>query len=716
MKYKIIFLIVISIMLNLTAQNPNWEWVTQASGDDIDRSYKILIDSNGNSYVTGYFAETVTFGIHSLTCLGPYDIFVAKLDANGNWLWATQAGGTWEDFGFSLALDDNGNVYVTGRFFSTAFFGTHIINSNGWIDIFVAKLDTNGNWLWVTQAGSSDWDCGKGIKIDYLGDILVTGTFGSSATFGSFSLTNSGSQDIFVAKLDSNGNWLWATQAGGNGYDDSNSISIDDDGNSYITGSFEGSAIFGSNSLTSSNYDDIYVAKLDANGNWLWAAQAGGSSNDVGESIEVDIERMSYVTGSFQNTAAFGSIDLHSSGFKDVFLAKLDTSGNWIFATKAGGSGFDDCYGITVDNNGNSYVTGSFTDTITFGSHTLENIDSYDIFVAKMDVNGNWLWATQAGGENSDIGVSIAIDDLGNSYVTGWFRGSANFGLYSLISLGSYDIFVAKLGNYFADFAADIFGGYPPLQVHFTDLSSFNATYWEWDFDNDGIVDSNEQNPTTEYNQSGTYTVTLTVSDGSNIDTEIKENYITVVDDLTADFEGNPISGSSPLEVQFTDLTIIDPISWEWDFINNGLVDSYEQNPTFTYLEPGIYTVTLTVYDGSTTDTEIKEEYISVNFVNSDNELLSCNTQLYHNYPNPFNPSTTIVFSIQNDSKISLSIFNIKGQKIKSLAQNDFAKGSHSIIWNGYDDFGNPVSSGIYYYKLKVNGKVEAVKKCLLLK
>jgi len=98
------------------------------------------------------------------------------------------------------------------------------------------------------------------------------------------------------------------------------------------------------------------------------------------------------------------------------------------------------------------------------------------------------------------------------------------------------------------------------------------------------------------------------------------------------------------------------------------------------------------------------------------NELFPTVFLLHQNFPNPFNPSTTISFSIQNDSQVKLSLFNIKGQKVKTLTYNEFTKGDHSIIWNADDESGEPVSSGIYFYKLNVNGKTEAVKKCLLLK
>ncbi len=162
--------------------------------------------------------------------------------------------------------------------------------------------------------------------------------------------------------------------------------------------------------------------------------------------------------------------------------------------------------------------------------------------------------------------------------------------------------------------------------------------------------------------------------------------------------------------------------------VNSDIFVSYDYGNSFTMFQNLDYNITgLFQVDGTDTIYTITENYLfevtssSVNmlltFVDSDEETISFIEHNYlSNYPNPFNPSTTIKFSIQNDSKIELSIYNIKGQKIKSLVQNDFTKGSHSIVWNGDDELGNSVSSGVYLYKLNVDGKNEAVKKCLLLK
>ena len=186
--------------------------------------------------------------------------------------------------------------------------------------------------------------------------------------------------------------------------------------------------------------------------------------------------------------------------------------------------------------------------------------------------------------------------------------------------------------------------------------------------------------------------------------------------ELIADFEANETEVLSEQEVFFSDLSNGNPTNWQWDFDNNGIIDSNEPNPIYSYSEPGLYTVSLTISDGINIVNETKVNYINVSQTGTDIEAGPLVTQLIGNYPNPFNPTTTISFSIQNDSNIELTIYDFKGQKVKILVNRELTQGSHSIIWNGTDDFNKPVSSGIYFYKLNVNGKIDAVKKCLLLK
>ena len=432
----------------LFAQNVNWLLAKKAGGTDLDWGNAIAVDANGNSYITGVFYGSATFGTTTLTSSGYGDIFVAKMDSNGNWLWAKKAGGTDYDYGNGIAVNTNGNSYITGFFGENATFGTTTLTSSGYYDydIFVAKLDSNGNWLWAKKAGGTSEDNGLSITFDANGNSYVTGYFESSATFGTTTLTSNQYEDIFVAKLDSNGNWLWAKQAGGINDDYGWSISVDDNGNSYVTGYFGSSATFGTATLTSSGGSDIFVAKMDSNGNWLWAKKAGGTSEDKGYSIALDDNGNSYVTGVFYGSATFGTATLTSSGNYDIFVAKLDSNGNWFWAKKAGGINDDYGWSISVDDNGNSYVTGVFYGSATFGTTTLISSGDADIFVAKLDSSGNWLWAKQAGGTNDDQSYSIAVDESRKGYVTGYFSGSANFGTTTLTSSGSSDIFISKIG------------------------------------------------------------------------------------------------------------------------------------------------------------------------------------------------------------------------------------------------------------------------------
>jgi len=452
MKKTFLLFILALCSIALFAQNEDWFWAKKAGGTSYDNGLSIAIDANENSYVTGYFSGSATFGTTTLTSSSEYysDIFVAKLDNNSNWLWVKQAGGTNWDYGYGIAVDANGNSYVTGYFYNSATFGTTTLTSSGYADIFVAKLDSSGNWLWAKQAGGASFDYGYGIAVDDNGNSYITGVFEEIATFGTTTLTSSGYEDIFVAKLDSNGNWLWVKQAGGTGWDDyGRGIAVDANGNSYVTGYFWDSATFGTTTLTSSGNSDIYVAKLDCNGNWLWAKQAGGTGWDDGYSIAVDANGSSYVTGFFMESATFGTTTLTSSSeyYSDIFVAKLDSSGNWLWVKQAGGTDYDCGYGIAVDANGNSYITGCFNYIATFGTTTLTSSGSTDIFIAKLDSSSNWLWAKQAGGASFDYGYGIAVDDNGKSYVTGYFEDSATFGTTTLISSGYEDIFVAKLGE-----------------------------------------------------------------------------------------------------------------------------------------------------------------------------------------------------------------------------------------------------------------------------
>ncbi len=292
------------------------------------------------------------------------------------------------------------------------------------------------NWQWARKSGSTSGEKCYSISADGVGNLYTTGFFTSPILFGSYSLTNVGSADIFIAKYDLNGNALWAKGFGGVNDEGGFGISSDSSGSIYVTGYFSSPSItFSSTTLTNTGGNDIFIVKLDAtSGNVIWAISDGGTGDDRGIGIRADAYNNVYLTGSFASPIiGFGTTTLTNAGGYDVFITKYaGASGTRLWTKSAGG--FNDENGpnandnggtITTDANGNVFAIGYFSSAqITFGSTTLNNTTgSYDLFVVKYDSVGNVLWAKSAGGTglNNDGAFGICTDVFGNAFVTGAF-------------------------------------------------------------------------------------------------------------------------------------------------------------------------------------------------------------------------------------------------------------------------------------------------------
>ena len=438
MKKELIFIITLFLMINtvLIAQTPEWQWATSivGNGDEWNEGTGIITDNAGNIYVIGKFSETATFGSFVLTCNGYWDLFVAKIDSSGNWLWAIQPDESSRVDGLRITIDDSGNIYIVGFFQELLTFGSDSLISNGDSDAFIVKIDANGNWIWANSYGGSEWDGINDVTIDDSGSIYINGSFEDPLTSNRFIIT----------KLDSDGNWLLGIPENENRA--GNGIAIDNSGNIYLTGTFSETVTFGSYSLTSYGETDLFVVMMNANGNCQWAVQAGGSYYDSGRGITSDNTGNIYVIGRFIEEATFGSNYIEGNGFYNAFVAKIDANGNWQWVMQPDGS--DNLVHpnrISTDNTGNIYITGSFVGIVTYGSDTLICNGENDIFVAKMDANGNWIWGVQAGGCNSDTGKDVTIDNTGDIYITGFFTITATFGSYPITGSLITNAFVAKL-------------------------------------------------------------------------------------------------------------------------------------------------------------------------------------------------------------------------------------------------------------------------------
>lgn len=387
---------------NLSAQY--FQWAKRAGAGAFDLGYGVGTDNAGNVYVAGKYELHANFGGIYVSCAGNHDIYIAKYSPAGVFQWVRTAGGSSGDYAHALAVDGAGNSYLTGEYELTTRFGSVALSSNGSNDVFVAKYDTNGNLIWAKKLGGGGGsDQGLGISLSN-GNVYITGTF-QGGNFSGVSLPPYGGRDIFVAKMTTGGVFQWIRKAGGSGEDQGYGISNDPGGNVYVTGFFTGTANFSGTYITSKGGTDVFIAKYNPSGGLIWVKKTGGTANDAGNAIKVDNSGRVFVTGGFRYNSLFGSIPLNTpNGNADLFVACYDGSGNAIWAKKAGGGDNDSGRGITVDGMSNVYITGNCGKIATFGSKTIYGIDNDEIYVASYDVSGNFRWVLEA------LGAVDALD------------------------------------------------------------------------------------------------------------------------------------------------------------------------------------------------------------------------------------------------------------------------------------------------------------------
>jgi len=368
-----------------------WGWANAVGGNGNNLGAAVSALPDGSSIVTGYLQGTATFGITTLTRSPDsyQDVFVAKMNTDGTWAWATSAGGVGDgSSGSGISALPDGSSLVFGSFSGTATFGSTTLASGG-SSVFIAKMNADGTWGWATKAHGTGLLDASAISALPDGSSIVTGFFGDTATFGRTTLTGEDKYDVFVAKMNADGTWAWANKAGGEGYGAYGAgISTLPDGSSIVTGSFQGTVAFGRTTLTTNGryFDDLFVAKMNANGTWAWATQAkgGNSGSDGGSGIATLPDGSSIVTGRFDDTATFGTTTLTSAGSNnEIFTAKVNADGTWAWATQSGGTGDDVGYGVSTLPDGSFVTTGQFQNTASFGNTTLTSAGSNDIFVAR---------------------------------------------------------------------------------------------------------------------------------------------------------------------------------------------------------------------------------------------------------------------------------------------------------------------------------------------
>ncbi len=450
--YLFVILAIYGLGIQQIQAQSNFAWAKSAGTSGIDDGYDMAVDNSGNIYVTGSFENNpITFDTVTVSNAGSYDGYIVKYDPSGNVLWAKNVGGASDDRGWAIATDDSGYVYAVGSFMGSAVtVGGSALNNQGGADVYVVKYDSSGNVVWARSEGGSTEDRPYSVVVDHLGNVDIAG-------YTIFS----GSKNIYLLKFDALGNVKWSKNIGGSADEEATSIAVDTQNNIYVTGYFASSSVsFDTITVSNSGGFDIFLAKYDTAGNVNWVKKMGSTSIEWGECVTLDPFGNIYTTGYFTGTVDFdpdtGTSYLTSSsgGYYDIFIQKLDASGNFAWAKSMGGAINDYGFSIALDPVGNIYTSGSFQATADFnpdaGVYNLSSAGNNDIFISKLNPTGDFVWAKAMGGTSDDGAHTIALDPSGNIYVTGYFQGTADFDpdttSFNLTSAGAEDMFIFKLG------------------------------------------------------------------------------------------------------------------------------------------------------------------------------------------------------------------------------------------------------------------------------
>ncbi len=550
--------------------------------------------------------------------------------------YSTYLGNDDEEQAYSIAVDNNGNAIVTGTTVSAAFptLNPYQVNTGPGGDVVVTKLNNTGDALLYSTylGGTSGSDCGYGIAVDTAGNIYVGGSSGSTdfpvmnaiqSTYGG------GFNDCIIFKLNSAGDsLLFSTFLGGSLNEFVNDLAIDMLGNVFITGRTNSTNFPMQNAFQNSfggNYD-AYVTKFNSAGDTLlFSSYLGGADWDQGIGIDVDQYDNTYLTGMTASTdfPMMNAYQLLIGGGNDAFITKIDSAGTTIlFSTYFGGTNDDAGYAITLDDSSKIYITGKTLsgDFPTQNAYQSVYAGTSDVFATKFNSNGDTLvYSTYLGGTGDDYSNGIAVDSVGQVYITGSTR-STDFPIRDASQVangGAYDAFVSVLSDDGSALLASTYlGGY------------------DWDHGYGIVLTDNHSQYIAGYAWSN--------------------NFPTV----------------NPYQSTF-----------------GGYTDAFVAQFSIVILDVSEYDI----------------------------DNLPSDFKMSQNYPNPFNPTTTIEFNLPTKSNVAIRVYNLLGQEVKLLVDQEFSAGNYKVTWDGTASDGVQAATGMYFYRLETDHFVET-KKMLLLK
>ncbi len=647
--YKVVLIITSLIVLQSSPVNSQQiihQWIKSAGGVSPDQAVDLTIDNSNNLFVTGMFFGETQLGKKKLISDGSSDIFLAQFNDKGKLIWAKKIGGTSIDCVHSIQLDSKGNVYLCGQYRETCRFDEKQITTTSFADNFIAKYSGEGSLLWVKPISANTKNKKSVLAIDDDDNIYYAGSFYKKLELENKKLYSKSGSDIFISKIDPNGNLIEILKIGGLGHQELKTIKCDQQGQVYIAGSFDNEIEFGEQTIQSYGKRDIFIARIDSS-EIRWIKQAGGNYDDFADNIAINNNEI-YISGSFTQNALFENKILISEGVLDAFLASYDLNGKLQWVQKYGGAANEYVNSMLVAKD-NIYLSGSYRGNIQKKNYELKSDQfSKDVYLTKFDKKGNYLWTESFGGTNQDFAVKLLESNDNYFYQIGSYSKNIKIGKDEKYQEGNIDDFFI---NKFYDCGLS-------TQINLGDdctlckgdtlkaVAGFKSYKWNNGSAKDNIV----------VEQSGIYKIKVTDKHGCEGEDEIKVD----VADLPKVSLGNDIVAS-------IDETVILGTKGEYNSYlwSDGSTDKTLVLPPTKTAKTDRITLSATNKYGCTATDEVIVYRKAVPAQCAEYNVGSSKHNQYHAYPNP----TDGVFFINTNEKTSIKkieIINLLGNTIKT--------------------------------------------------
>lgn len=409
-------------LFTITTLPITYQWARSGGSGSSESVGGVAVDDAGYVYVIATFSDSLNLGDTTLRAAGSSDVALVCYNPGGTLQWGRSFGGNGADRGNGIAVDpSNNDILITGSFSVTASFGSQGLNSSGGQDLFVARVTRAGTVTWARGGGGSGADEGLAIAVDGNGRCAVAGSFQNSATFSGTGLSGTGVEALALV-YNSAGTLQWARSGGGNATDIADGVAIDASGNVVICGKYGAAATFAGNALPYNAGDEGFTVKYNSGGTLQWITTVNGVGNQESRGVATDASGNVYVTGAIEQTASFGTFIAASTGGRDMFLIRYRSNGTVDWLRRGGSTADDQGNSIVVDAQGNIYVGGTFNNTMEVWSIDAVTAGSSDAFLAKFDADGRPQWVERGGGGAADDGAALTVSANGDhAYMAGTF-------------------------------------------------------------------------------------------------------------------------------------------------------------------------------------------------------------------------------------------------------------------------------------------------------